>query len=159
MSAPTEEQIMERAKHTALTLKRHYPVPPEKVWRAWTDAQALIRWFKPDGFTAPLAQADVRVGGRYRVLMVDPEGKEYDLSGTYREVVPNRRLVMTWSWQDQPGETSLVTITLSERGGGTDLVLVHEGYLDRGPEVKTHAAGWSEALEQLGRVVLAREKS
>src|SRR3954463_9700201 len=136
-----------------LTMQRHYAVAPGKVWRAWTEAEALARWFKPDRFTVALAQADARVGGHYRVLMKDPDGKEYDVSGTYREVVANRRLVMTWSWKDQPGETSLLTVTLAEAGGGTDLVLVHEGYLDRGPDVKRHAEGWSESLEQLCSVL------
>lgn len=136
----------------SLVLNRSYSVAPEKVWRAWTDPQAMKQWFKPDAsWTVPVAEADVRVGGRYRILMRDPQGQEFDLTGTYREVVPNRRLVMTWSWSNQPGEESLVTVTLRPAGKGesTELELRHEGYLDMENE-PTHQEGWNGALDQLG---------
>lgn len=149
-----EKETPASTKRLSLTLKRRYPVEPEKVWRAWTDPQALARWFRPDGFTVPLAEADVRVGGSFHILMLDPTGKEYDLTGVYREVVPQRRLVMTWNWKDQPGEQSLLTVTLRAAGKGTELELKHDGYLDRGKEVKTHEEGWTGALAQLGEVLV-----
>ena len=141
----------------ALTLKRHYPVAPEKVWRAWTDPQALGQWFRPDAsFSVPLAQADVRVGGRFRVLMTDAKGEEFDLSGVYREVVPGRRLVMTWAWKNQPGHESLVTVDFRPSDRGTHLELRHEGYLDFDNQ-PTHEQGWNGALDTLG-IILKGEK-
>jgi uncharacterized protein YndB with AHSA1/START domain len=137
------------AERPTLSLSRTYGASPEKVWRAWTDPQALKIWFKPDGFAVPLAESDVRTGGRFHVVMTDPNGQDYELSGVYRQVVPNRKLVMTWSWKDQPGETSLLTVSLRASGKGTELTLVHEGYLDREPPVTTHEEGWSGALNQL----------
>jgi uncharacterized protein YndB with AHSA1/START domain len=140
----------------SLTLKRFYPVAPEKVWRAWTDPQALGQWFRPDAsFSIPVAQADVRVGGRFRILMVNAKGEEFDLAGTYREVVPGRRLAMTWGWQNrQPGYESLVTVTLRAAAGGTDLELRHDRYVDIENQ-PTHEQGWNGALDKLGSILAA----
>ena len=140
-------------KRPSLTLRRTFAASPEKVWRAWTDPKALKLWFKPDAFSVLAAEADARVGGRFRVLMKDPEGREYDVGGVYRDVVPGRRLVMTWSWKDQPGEESLLTVTLRPSRSGTELELRHEGYLDREAPVKTHEEGWNGALDQLAALL------
>jgi len=134
-----------------LNVSRFYPVAPEKVWRAWTDPRALGQWFRPDAsFSIPLAEADVRDGGRFRVLMVNAKGEEFDLSGTYREVVPERRLVMTWGWKNQPGHESVVTVNFVQAAQGTQIELLHEGYLDFDNE-PTHEEGWHGALEKLER--------
>ena len=136
----------------SLKLERFYPVTPDKVWRAWTDAQALGQWFRPDAsFSIPVAETDVRVGGRFRVLMVDAKGEEFDLSGIYREVVRERKLVMTWGWRaKQPGHESLVTVTLRPLGQGTQLELRHEQYVDMDNQ-PTHEQGWNGALDKLGQ--------
>ena len=135
-----------------LALRRSYPVAPEKVWRAWTDAKALGQWFRPDAsFSIPVAEADVRVGGSFRVLMLNARGEEFDLSGVYREVVPARKLVMTWGWRvRQPGHESLVTVTMHPLNQGTQLELRHEQYMDIENE-PTHQQGWNGALDKLER--------
>ena len=136
----------------SLNLKRFYPVTPEKVWRAWTDAKALGQWFRPDAsFSIPVAEADVQVGGRFRVLMVNAKGEEFDLTGVYREVVPARKLVMTWGWRErQPGHESLVTVTMHPLNQGTQLELRHEQYVDIDNQ-PTHEQGWNGALDKLGQ--------
>jgi uncharacterized protein YndB with AHSA1/START domain len=140
----------------ALRLERFYPVAPEKVWRAWTDPQALGQWFRPNAtFSIPVAEADVRVGGRFRVLMVDARGEEFDLSGVYREVIALRKLAMTWEWKNQPGHESLVRVSLRPSQGGTQLELRHEGYLDFDNQ-PTHAQGWNGALDKLGQLLQER---
>lgn len=150
---------MEQARlkdQPALRLERFYPVAPEKVWRAWTDPQALGKWFRPDAsFSIPVAEADVRVGGRFRVLMVDARGEEFDLSGVYREVIPFRRLAMTWAWKNQPGHESLVSVDLRPAKGGTQLELRHAGYLDFDNQ-PTHEQGWNGALDKLGQLLQER---
>ena len=144
----------------SLNLKRFYPVSPEKVWRAWTDAKALGQWFRPNAsFSIPVAEADVRVGGGFRILMVNAEGEEFDLSGVYREVVPGRKLVMTWGWRvRQPGQESLVTVTLRALDQGTQLELLHEQYLDMENQ-PTHEQGWNGALDKLGAILKGELKS
>ncbi len=133
----------------SLHLKRFYPVAPEKVWRAWTDPKALGQWFRPNAsFSVPVAEADVRVGGAFRVLMVNAQGEEFDLNGVYREVVAGRRLVMTWGWRNQSEHESLVTVTFLPSHGGTQVELRHDRYRDFENE-PTHEEGWNGALDKL----------
>ncbi|MEX2240304.1 MAG: SRPBCC domain-containing protein [Burkholderiales bacterium] len=97
------------AEKPSLTLERFYPVAPEKVWRAWTEPQALSRWFGPGGpQPVALAELDVRVGGRFRVLFGGAAGTEHEVQGVYREVVPNRRLAFTWVWPRTTPERGLL---------------------------------------------------
>lgn len=137
----------------SLRLERFFPVAPEKVWRAWTDARALATWFRPNAsFSIPVAQADVRVGGRFRILMVDAKGEEFDLSGIYREVIAERRLVMTWGWKQQPGHESLVSVEIRALHGGTQLELRHDQYVDFESQ-PTHEEGWRGAFEKLEQIL------
>jgi uncharacterized protein YndB with AHSA1/START domain len=137
----------------SLTITRLYPVTPEKVWRAWTDPQALRQWFRPNAsFSVPVVETDVRAGGRFRILMKDAKGEEFDLTGVYREVVPARKLVMTWGWKNQPGQDSLVTVILRPSNQGTQLELRHDQYVDMENQ-PTHEQGWNGALDELASVL------
>ena len=138
------------ADRPSLTLKRFYPVAPEKVWRAWTDAQALSRWFGPGG-PEPVAAAelDVRVGGRFRVLFGGADGREHEVQGVYKAVMPNRRLVFTWTWpRTSPERESLVTIEFMKAGRGTELVFTHAQHFDESVR-DNHLRGWSETFVKL----------
>ena len=136
-----------------LALERSYPVGPEKVWRAWTDPEALKRWWGPKavGDQVSLAQLDVRVGGRFRIVFGGPDGKAHECAGIYREVVPNRKLVFTWTWPNStPERESLVTITFRATQGGTELVFLHEQFFDE--KVRDdHQRGWSGTFDKLER--------
>jgi uncharacterized protein YndB with AHSA1/START domain len=137
-----------------LVLERFYPVAPEKVWHAWTDPQALKRWFGPGGFQpVATAELDVRAGGRYRIEFGGPQGNEHEVTGVYREVERPRRLVFTWTWpRTTPERESLVTITLRAVAGGTELVFRHEQLFDE--KVRDgHRQGWSETFEKLEQVL------
>ena len=81
----------------SLTLKRRMNAPPAKVYEAWTDAKKISHWFGPENAEVLLATTDVRVGGRFRIVFRGPDGEEHDVGGTYREVVPNEKLVFTWA--------------------------------------------------------------
>ena len=137
----------------SLTLTRRLAAAPERVWRAWTDPQTMMRWFAPrDDFDIPTVEADVRVGGRYRIVMKSADGALHDVRGEYREIAPLRRLVFTWAWQSEPQDESLVTITLRRDGAGTELTLQH----DRLPSTASrnkHEHGWLGCLDRLQRVV------
>jgi uncharacterized protein YndB with AHSA1/START domain len=138
------------ATKPSLTLSRHYPVGPEKVWRAWTDPEAVKKWWGPGpGEPVAAAELDVRLGGKFRIVFGGPNGKEHECAGTYKEVVPNRRLVFTWSWpRTTPERISIVTIVFKAAGGGTDLVFTHEQLFDE--KVRDdHKRGWSSSLDKL----------
>lgn len=132
-----------------LRLARRYPAAPEKVWRAWTDPQALSAWFgpgEPDSVT--LAELDVRPGGNYRIRFHTPDGEEHEVSGRYEEVDPHRRLVFSWAWRSTPERVSRVTVVLRAAGGGTEMDFLHERFFDRDARER-HAHGWTLALEKL----------
>lgn len=146
---------MEQAKlaeKPSLNLQRRYPVAPEKVWRAWTDPQALKQWWGPGGPEAvSLVQLDVRVGGRFRILFGGPHGDEHEVQGTYKEVVANRRLAFTWTWpRTTPERESLVTITFKPAAHGTELEFVHAQHFDESVR-DGHLRGWTEAFVKLDR--------
>jgi uncharacterized protein YndB with AHSA1/START domain len=143
------EQTKLREK-PALALSRTYPVGPEKVWRAWTDPQALKRWCGPgtsEGVS--LAQLDVRVGGRFRIIFGGPEGTDHEVQGVYREVVPNRKLVFTWTWpRTTPERESVVAIVFKAVANGTELDFRHEQLFDESVR-DGHQRGWTETLGKL----------
>jgi uncharacterized protein YndB with AHSA1/START domain len=138
----------------SISIVRKFKAAPEKVWRAWTDPQTLKQWMAPsDAFAVLLAEADVRVGGRYRIVMKSPEGEEHDLSGSYREVVPNRKLVYTWAWKSTPERESLVTVELRAAGGGTELTLRHDQFFDAAARDR-HQHGWDACIVRLERLLI-----
>jgi uncharacterized protein YndB with AHSA1/START domain len=138
----------------SLRLARHFPVSPEKVWQAWTEPQALKRWFGPDEGEVSFAKTDVRVGGRFHVVFSTLDGEEHDVSGVYREVQPHRRLVFTWAWKSTPERESLVTLTFRAAGSGTDFEMLHEQFFDVAARDR-HVYGWTGSLAKLARLLHA----
>ena len=132
----------------ALTLKRRLNAPPSKIYRAWTDAAKISRWFGPEDAEILRAETDVRVGGRFRIVFRGPDGEEHDVGGVYREVVPNQKLVFTWAWRSTPERESLVTVALKRDGDGTLLTLLHEQFFDEAARDR-HGRGWHETLDKL----------
>jgi uncharacterized protein YndB with AHSA1/START domain len=148
---------MERiAEKPSLTLTRHYPVAPEKVWRAWTDAQALKKWWAPQpGDSVSAAELDVREGGRFRIVFGGAQGTENECAGVYKEVVPNRKLVFTWSWpRTTPERVSLVTIEFKRVPDGTEVDFRHEQFFDEKAR-DDHKRGWTGLLDNLERFLKA----
>jgi uncharacterized protein YndB with AHSA1/START domain len=132
----------------SLTFKRRLKATPTKIYGAWTDPKKIASWFGPAGSQMVLAEADARVGGRYRLVMRAPDGEEHDVSGSYREVVPNEKLVFTWAWRSTPERESLVTVLLKADGDGTLLTLMHEQFFDELARDR-HEHGWKGALDKL----------
>ena len=133
----------------SLGITRQYPVAPEEVWRAWTDPQALSRWFgpgEPDSVT--LAELDVREDGRYRIAFHTPDGEQHEVSGNYEDVVENRRLSFTWAWQSTPERVSLVTIELRPTAQGCELNFRHDRFFDRQAR-DNHERGWTGTFAKL----------
>jgi uncharacterized protein YndB with AHSA1/START domain len=145
------------AEKPSLTLNRRYPVAPEKVWRAWTDAEAVKNWWSPGpGEPVSLAELDVRVGGRFRIVFGGADGKANECAGVYKEVVPNRKLAFTWSWPNTtPDRISVVTIEFRGSAQGTDLVFKHEQFFDERAR-DSHRKGWTAILEKLEAFLQSR---
>ena len=132
----------------SLTLVRRIKAPPAKVYAAWTRPEAIAGWFGPANSEVVSAEADARVGGRYRILMRTADGERHDVSGVYREVEPDRKLVFSWAWITTPERESLVTVSLRPIGDGTELTLLHEQFFDKAAR-DGHRKGWSELLDRL----------
>jgi uncharacterized protein YndB with AHSA1/START domain len=95
-----------------------------------------------------LAEGNAQTGGRYRWLMKSPDGNEHDVSGVYREVILNQKLVFTWTWKSTPERESLVTIIFKGDGGGTLMTFTHEQFFDEETRDR-HQGGWNGAFEKL----------
>lgn len=140
----------------SLVLRRHFAVAPEKVWRAWTDPQALKRWFGPGTVHDPVsvAEVDLRAGGHFRMVFGGPRGTDHEAAGVYKEVRAPHRLVFSWCWpRSTPERVSQVTILLRAAGGGTDMEFRHEQFFDQAAR-DGHERGWSETFVKLERAVL-----
>ncbi len=137
------------ASKPSLALKRRLKAPPEKVYEAWTVPEKMIQWWGvTDHKRTPIAEADVRVGGRFRVQFWTPDGEHQSVSGVYRQVVPAERLVFSWAWQSTPERESQVTVDLKPDTDGTLLTLTHEQFFDEKAR-DGHRGGWTQALDNL----------
>jgi uncharacterized protein YndB with AHSA1/START domain len=139
------------AAETTLRLTRRFTAPRERVFRAWTEPEALKRWWIPkQGFSVPEVAIDLRAGGGYRVTMQNPAGERFALTGTYREVRPPERLVYTWRWEGtrEGGRETLVTVEFRDLGAATEVTVVHELFPDAAACAR-HRDGWSGCLDRL----------
>jgi uncharacterized protein YndB with AHSA1/START domain len=139
--------------HT-VRLHRVIAAKPEKVYRAFLDADAKARWLPPNGFTGKVHSMDAKVGGKYKMSFTNfTTGKSHGFGGEYRELVPHERLRYTDVFDDPnlPGEIQ-VTVTLKQVSVGTELTIVQEGLPDVIP-LEACYLGWQESLLQLANLV------
>ena len=134
----------------SLALKRRIKAAPAKVFAAWTVPQLMMGWWGPAGAKVLEAEADLRLGGRYRIRFTAPNGEEHEVGGVYREIVQDRRLVFTWAWRSTPERESLVSLGFAADGEGTLLTLTHERFFDE-PARDRHRLGWTSTLDSLER--------
>ncbi|AMM16261.1 ATPase [Burkholderia sp. PAMC 28687] len=134
----------------SLTLQRRINASPAKIFAAWTEPSQLVKWMHPNKNDVIHAEMDVRVGGRFRIVMRTPAGEEHDVSGVFTEVVQDEKLVYTWAWRSTPERESLVTFTLRRDGELTLLTLTHEQFFDETAR-DNHESGWNEILDGLMR--------
>lgn len=130
----------------SVTLVRRIKAPPARIWAAVTDPAQMAQWWGPDAGETLSAEADVRPGGRYSVVFRMLNGMEGNPTGTYREIVPEQKLVFTWELAREAD--SVVTILLASVEGGTELTLTHEQLPDEAHRI-SHARGWAGFLDEL----------
>jgi uncharacterized protein YndB with AHSA1/START domain len=137
-----------------IQLHRVLRAPPERVYRAFLDADALVKWMAPHGFTAKVLELDARVGGKYRMSFTNfSAGQSHSFGGTYLELVPNERIRNTDVFDDPnlPGEL-MVTVTFKPVLCGTELHIVQEGVPEAIPPEMCYL-GWQESLSLLALLV------
>lgn len=135
-------------------LHRVLRAKPEKVYRAFIDADALARWLPPNGFTCKVDHVDAKVGGTFRMAFRNfGSGKGHSFGGEYLELVPGERVRYTDKFDDPnlPGEM-ITSVTLKAVACGTELNVVQEGIPAAIPTEFCYL-GWQESLEHLARLV------
>lgn len=149
------------AAQDALVLARTLDAPVSLVWQMWTQPEHFKQWYGPRGFSVPVAEMDVRTGGRRLVCMASPDGimKMWTV-GTFIEIVPEQRLVYSENPADEKGEavspasvgmpegyaaTTQVTVLLEDLGDQTKMVLTHLGV----PAESGAGGGWAQAFDKM----------
>jgi uncharacterized protein YndB with AHSA1/START domain len=143
----------------SVTLTRVFDAPRALVWKAWTDPAMMAQWFGPRGFTNPVCELDVRVGGSLRIVMRGPDGNDYPMKGVFREVLKPERLVFTTVAIDNDGNHLLegeTTVIFAEKNGKTTLTLkTHAtGLVPVAPKMLAGMeAGWTQSIDKLEELV------
>jgi len=158
----------EAATREGLYMERVFDAPVDLVWRAWTDPEHAKKWWGPADYTCPFAEIDLRVGGKSKMCMQDADGNKIWSVGTYKEIVPLKRIVTTDSFSDADGNIvpashygmeidlpleMMLTITFEDLGGGkTKMTLNHVGL----GEMESGAnEGWSQSFDKLAASLAA----
>ena len=128
----------------------------QRVFRAWTEPELMMRWFVEGDGNVTHCEIDLREGGRYR-LEGEMSGKRWRIWGSYLEVRPPERLVYTWTWKHDVGigtteGDTTVTVEFHDRGAETELVLTHERFASA-PARDEHAQGWNGCLDRFERLL------
>jgi uncharacterized protein YndB with AHSA1/START domain len=139
-----------------IRLHRVLRATPERVYRAFLDADAMAKWLPPNGFTGKVHQLDAKVGGTYKMSFTNfGTGHSHSFGGKYLELVPNERIRYTDRFDDpnMPGEMQ-TTVTLKTVSVGTELNVIQEGVPDVIPPEACYL-GWQDSLALLAKLVEA----
>lgn len=140
---------MAKPKGISLSLVRTIKAPPEKVFAAWTEPKTLKKWMSPTKeMEVAVAETDLRVGGSYRTVMREPDGKEHRVCGIYKVIEKSKKIAFTWGWDGSPDAATLVTVELRKNGAGTELTLTHSKFADDKTR-DMHNQGWVGCIGRL----------
>lgn len=145
----------------AIVIEWIFDAAVDLIWGMWTNPEQFKKWYGPKGFTVPVAEMDIRVGGKRLICMASPDGSmKMWTTGEYTEIVPNERLVYSESPADENGivvspsaigmpdgypATTEVTVLLEDLGGRTKMVMTHAGV----PADSGAGGGWEQAFDKL----------
>ncbi len=146
------------AVDTKLDISRVFKAPRSKVWEAWTDAKAIAKWWGPEGMTPIVEKFEAKVGKVYRTGMRAANGDTVWVSGSFKEVVLEKRLVFSWAWDHGDRHVTQVTVSFEDASGGTKVRLVHELFLTK-DDRDNHKTGWTSTLTCLGDALAGKGKA
>lgn len=149
-----------------LIITREFDASLEHVWKAWTIPEMCMKWWGPKNFTCPTCKIDFKVGGKYLYCMRSPEGKDFWGTGTYKEIIPMKRIVYTDSFADENGNVVpatyygmevlplelKVTVTFEEYKTKTKMTLTHIG-IPAGTMFDMTKTGWNESFDKLAEIL------
>jgi uncharacterized protein YndB with AHSA1/START domain len=134
-------------------IERTFDASAEEVFDAWTSPEVMQRWLHcgPDWDT-PKAEVDLRVGGKVRVVMRRPDGTNVEAHGEYTVIDRPRRLVMTWTFDDDPSNEQLIELSFSESEGSTTVLMVNSG-ISTDERRDAQDEGWHGCFDELKRAL------
>ena len=152
-----DQAMAARPADLTLEMTRVLPAAPPVVFRCFTDANQLAKWWGPKGFTTPSLDFDPRVGERYRIEMQPPEGDAFHLTGEFREVDPPTRLAFSFVWEPpNPDDVETeVILSLRDAGGSTEVALT-QGPFKTEERHALHDGGWTDSFDRLEALISAR---
>ena len=136
-----------------VTLHKTVKARIDRVFKAWTEPAQMSKWFGGQGVTAIRVSHDFQVGGDYRIEM-DHGDQTSHVIGTYKEIVPNTKLVFTWNsdFPEVGAQDSIVSVQFIDKGDSTEIVLNHSKFVAE-ISAQAHTEGWTYALATLDRVL------
>lgn len=159
--------MMNSTAEDSIVIERTFNANIAQIWQLWTDPEHFKNWYGPKGFTIPVADMDLRIGGRRLVCMASPDGKMRMWTvGEYKEIVPTTRLVYTESPSDENGNmippsamgmpegfpaVTEIIVSLEDMGGHTKMVMKHAGM----PAASGAGGGWNQAFDKLADYIQA----
>ena len=164
METKTKQDVKQQgsALQNEIVINRVFNLPVSVVWLAWTDAEYFKKWWGPRGYTCPSSKMEAKVGGKYLNCMRGPDGKEYWSTGEVKELIRERKLVVTDSFSDDKGNIKppseygmpgdwpkelLITVYLEEADGATKMKLKHQGI--PGEMREDCIKSWNESFDKL----------
>jgi uncharacterized protein YndB with AHSA1/START domain len=136
-----------------LRIERTFAASAEDVFDAWTSPEVMRRWFHPaPDWGTPEAEVELRVGGRVRVVMRRPDGTETAAHGEYTLIDRPHRLVMTWTFDDDPANEQLIELSFSESEGSTTVLMVNSG-ISSAERRDSQNWGWQGCYDELEQVL------
>jgi len=150
--APSPGPTVGQRETLRLEVRKTIAATPERLFAAWTQPERLKQWWGPEGVECIDAVVDLRVGGRYRIGNLLPDGNVLWIVGEYRVVEPPQKLVYSWQIESQSHAPEIVTVRFEPREGGTEVVVIHESI----PDVSTqnqHQYGWKGCLAGLAEFI------
>lgn len=145
-----------KSAERGFVLTRTFAAPRALVFAAWTQPKHLKQWSAPHGFTVPVSTGKLRPGGKWRACMVSERTGKLWLSGVYREVVKDERLVFTHAWENEDGsrgEETVVTVEFTDAGPGKTKMVFKQTGFDSGESANGHKGGWTECFEKLDELL------
>ena len=136
-----------------LRIERTFAASAEQVFDAWTSPEVMRRWLHcMHSWDTPVAEVDLRVGGKIRVVMRRDDGTDAGMGGEYRLIDRPNRIVMTWTFDDYPDNEQLIELTFSESEGSTTVVMVNSR-ISTDERRDSQDWGWNGCFTELQRLV------
>ena len=144
--------MTEESRHV-VRIERTFDAAVDDVFDAWTSPEVMRRWFHcASDWATPGAEVDLRVGGRVRVVMRRSDGTSVRAQGKWTHIDRPHRLVMTWTFDDEPSNEQLIELSFSESEGSTTVVMVNSR-ISSGERRDAQKDGWQGCLDELERVL------